>query len=84
MSIILFTDFGSSDVYVGQVKAVLQRDAPELAVIDLLHDVADYDIEAGAHLLAALSPSFTPGSVFFCRDRSGGGWPTGRHCAACR
>ena len=65
MSIILFTDFGSSDLYVGQVKAVLQREAPDVPVIDLLHDVPAYDIEAGAHLLAALSPSFPPGSVFF-------------------
>jgi S-adenosylmethionine hydrolase len=75
MSIILFTDFGSSDLYIGQVKAVLQREAPELAVIDLLHDVADYDIEAGAHLLAALSSSFPPGGVFLAVIDPGVGGP---------
>lgn len=65
MSLILFTDFGSSDLYVGQVKAVLQCDAPGVPVIDLLHDVPNYDIEAGAHLLAALAPTAVPGDVFF-------------------
>lgn len=65
MSLVLFTDFGAADLYVGQVKAVLQREAPAVAIVDLLHDVPDYDIEAGAHLLAALAPTFSPGSVFF-------------------
>ncbi len=64
MSVILFTDFGAADLYVGQVKAVLQREAPGVAVIDLLHEVPPFDIEAGAHLLAALAPRFGPGDVF--------------------
>ena len=65
MSILLFTDFGAADLYVGQVKAVLEREAPGVAVIDLLHEVPAYDIEAGAHLLAALAPRFAVGDVFF-------------------
>ena len=32
--IVLFTDFGTSDPYLGQVKAVLQRDAPDTPVVD--------------------------------------------------
>lgn len=75
MAIILFTDFGFSDPYVGQVRAVLQREAPDAAVIDLLHDAPDYDIEAGAHLLAALSPSFAAGSVFLSVIDPGVGGP---------
>lgn len=63
MSIILFTDFGSSDLYVGQVKAVLQGEAPEVSVVDLLHDAPAYDVEAGAHLLAALASAFSPRSA---------------------
>lgn len=64
MSVILFTDFGASDLYVGQVKAVLRREAPQADVIDLLHEVPAFDIEAGAHLLAALAPRFSAGDVF--------------------
>src|SRR3972149_4455789 len=63
MSIFLFTDFGAADLYAGQVKAVLQRDAPHAAVIDLLHDAPAFDVRAGAHLLAAISLQLPSGSV---------------------
>jgi hypothetical protein len=62
--ILLFTDFGTRDPYVGQVKARLIEDAPGVPVIDLLHDVPDFNPHAGAHLLAALAPRLPPGSVF--------------------
>jgi S-adenosylmethionine hydrolase len=64
MTIVLFTDFGSGDLYVGQVKAVLQRLAPGMAVIDLLHDAPAFNVRASAHLLAATVGSFGEGSVF--------------------
>jgi len=53
--IFLFTDFGSVDLYVGQVKAVLYTHAAESTVIDLLNDVPAFAVEAGAHLLCALA-----------------------------
>jgi S-adenosyl-L-methionine hydrolase (adenosine-forming) len=53
--IFLFTDFGASDIYVGQVKAVLHREAPRAPVIDLLHDAPAFNVRASAHLLAALA-----------------------------
>ncbi|MBI2312419.1 MAG: SAM-dependent chlorinase/fluorinase [Betaproteobacteria bacterium] len=64
MAIVLFTDFGSHDLYVGQVMAVLAGAAPGVPVIDLLHDAPAFDVESGAHLLAALAPQFPEGSVF--------------------
>jgi S-adenosyl-L-methionine hydrolase (adenosine-forming) len=64
MAIVLFTDFGSSDIYVGQVKAVLQRLAPGTALIDLLHDAPAFNVRASAHLLAALAGRFAEDSVF--------------------
>jgi S-adenosylmethionine hydrolase len=64
MAIVLFTDFGASDLYVGQVKAVLQRLAPGIAVIDLLHDAPAFNVRASAHLLAAMVGWFDEGSVF--------------------
>ncbi len=63
VAIFLFTDFGLSDIYVGQVKAVLAQQAPGVAVIDLAHDVPNFNVRAGAHLLAALATRLAPGSV---------------------
>ena len=54
MPIFLFTDFGASDIYAGQVRSVLHRCAPGVPVVDLLHEVPAFNIRAGAHLLAAL------------------------------
>lgn len=62
--IILFTDFGAHDPYVGQMKARLVQHAPAHQLIDLLHDVPDFNPHAGAHLLAGFADSFPLGSVF--------------------
>lgn len=63
MTIFLFTDFGSADLYVGQVKTVLQQRAPKEPVIDLLHDAPAFNAKAGAHLLAALTARLPKDSV---------------------
>lgn len=62
--LVLFTDFGPAGPYVGQVKAVLAREAPGEPVIDLLHDAPAFDPRAAAYLLAALAPAFPAGAVF--------------------
>jgi S-adenosylmethionine hydrolase len=63
--IVLFTDFGADDVYVGQLKAALLAHASAATpIIDLAHSVANFHPRAGAHLLAALQPRFPAGSVF--------------------
>ncbi len=64
MAIVLFTDFGSSDLYVGQVKASLARHAPGVPTIDLLNDVPSFAVQPGAHLLASLKDFFPAESVF--------------------
>jgi S-adenosylmethionine hydrolase len=66
VDIVLFTDFGSSDIYVGQVKSVLHRLAPQANVIDLANDLPPFNVRAAAHLLDALSKAFPKGSVFLC------------------
>jgi S-adenosylmethionine hydrolase len=63
MTVFLFTDFGSADLYVGQVKAVLHRGAPGVPVVDLLHEAPAFNVKASAHLLAALAGQVPPGSV---------------------
>jgi len=64
MAIVLYTDFTAADIYVGQMKAVLLEHAPGVPVVDLFHDVPDYDIRAGAHLLAACLPRFPARTIF--------------------
>lgn len=62
--IFLFTDFGASDVYVGQVKARLARALGAAApVIDLLHEAPAFAVRASAHLLAALAQEIAVGDV---------------------
>lgn len=61
--ILLFTDFGYAGPYVGQVHAVLARDAPDARVIDLMHDAPAHDPRAAAYLLAALVPDMPKGSI---------------------
>jgi S-adenosyl-L-methionine hydrolase (adenosine-forming) len=73
--LVLFTDYGWHDPYVGQVKGVLARYAPGVPIIDLLHAVPDFNAHAGAQLLDALSPVFPAGAVFFCVVDPGVGGP---------
>ncbi|MEA3290945.1 MAG: SAM-dependent chlorinase/fluorinase [Pseudomonadota bacterium] len=62
--IALYTDFGVGDPYVGQLHAVLREHAPEVPVIDLLHQVPPFGIQPGAYLLPALAGVFSAGTVF--------------------
>ncbi len=62
--IVLFTDFGHSGPYVGQMKAALYRRAPEVPVIDLFFDAPVHNIRTNAYLLAAYSEGFEKGTVF--------------------
>ena len=64
--IALFCDFGLAGPYLGQVKAVLAREAPGVPVIDLVSDAPMFDIEASASLLAACGRGFLAGDVFWC------------------
>ena len=73
--IVLFTDFGVRDPYVGQVKARLAEHAPAQQVVDLLHEAPDFNPHAGAHFLAAFAPGFSPGSVFLAVVDPGVGTP---------
>ncbi len=61
--ILTFTDFGVSGPYVGQMAAVIARDAPGVPVIDLMADAPAFDPQASAYLLAALWPQVPAGAV---------------------
>ena len=62
--IALFTDFGLRGPYVGQMKAVLLDAAPEVPLLDLMHDAPAFDARSSAYLLAALVDAFPAGTVF--------------------
>lgn len=62
--IVLVTDFGLEGPYIGQVKAVLLREAPGIPVIDLFSDLPVFDAQGAAYLLAAYAAPFPPGTIF--------------------
>ena len=53
-TVALFTDFGSHDIYVGQLHAAAKKTGLDCSLIDLFHNVNSFDIRAGASLLAAM------------------------------
>jgi len=64
--IVLFTDFGVTGPYIGQVRNVLQQNAPNTAVIELFSDAPTYNPLASAYLLAAYVQEFPQDTVFLC------------------
>ena len=79
--IVLFTDFGGEGPYLGQMKAVLYREAPARAVVDLCADAPTYNPRAAAYLLAAYVEEFAEGTVFLCVVDPGVGDPARRPAA---
>ena len=60
----LLTDFGTRDPYVGIVKGVLLRGAPELrAIVDLTHEVPPQDVATAAAHLARAWRCFPAGTI---------------------
>ncbi|MEA1649842.1 SAM-dependent chlorinase/fluorinase [Nitrospirillum sp. BR 11164] len=56
--IFLYTDFGWSGPYVGQMRAVLAARAPAgTTIIDLMHDAPAFDPLAAGRVLAAILPA---------------------------
>ncbi len=73
--IVLFSDFGSAGPYVGQMRAVLVRAAPDVPVIELFSDAPAFNAKASAYLLAAYCAEFEPGTVFLAVVDPGVGGP---------
>lgn len=62
------SDYGRSDEFVGVVHSVLRSLAPEVRVIDITHDVAPYDVRAGALALVRSAEYLAPGVVIAVVD----------------
>ena len=59
----LLTDFGLDDHYVGVLHAVLEREAPGVRRIDLVHQVPPGDVWTGCFLLRCAWPSLPDDAV---------------------
>jgi S-adenosyl-L-methionine hydrolase (adenosine-forming) len=64
--IVLFTDFGLTGPYTGQVTTVLQQVAPKVPIISLFADAPSARPKPSAYLLAAYGAWFPTGTVLLC------------------
>jgi S-adenosylmethionine hydrolase len=60
----LLTDFGTRDHYVGTMKGVVLGVCPDVALVDITHEIPPQDLLAGALELAAAYRYFPAGTVF--------------------
>src|SRR5258708_6705217 len=59
----LLTDFGSTDSYVGEVKAILLSQSPLATLVDITHHVPPGNVRAAAYLFERSWKHFPPGTV---------------------
>ncbi len=64
--IVLISDFGIRDPYLGQMQAVLLQSAPSTPFLTLFPELPSYAIQASAYLLAAYHHEFPADTVFLC------------------
>jgi len=62
--IALLTDFGLRDHYAGTMKGVILGICPDVALVDISHEVPPHDVLAGALELAASYRYFPAGTIF--------------------
>jgi S-adenosylmethionine hydrolase len=62
--IVLLSDLGLTDPYVGQLRGVLHSLAPDAAVLDLSHSVPKHDARTGAFFLTSSLPYYAPQAIF--------------------
>jgi len=76
--LVLMTDFGPTGPYMGQMQAVLYREAPGVPVVTLFSDAPLCNPRASAYLLAAYAAEFPVGTVFLAVVDPGVGTATRR------
>ena len=72
-TISFLSDYGLGDEFVGVVKSVIRSTAPEVAVVDITHDIAPHDVRAGGLALARSAQYLVPGVVLAVVDPGVGG-----------
>ena len=61
--IVMMTDFGLNDTYVGQMKGVILSRVPSVQIIDLTHSISPQNIVQGAFFLGKSVPFFPEQSI---------------------
>lgn len=61
--ITLLTDYGITDSYVAEVKGAILKINPTATIVDISHDVGNFDIASGAFHLARCVPFFPDGTI---------------------
>ena len=67
-TISFLSDYGRVDEFVGIVHSVIRSIAPDVAVVDITHDIHPYDVRAGALTLARSAQFLCPGVVLAVVD----------------
>jgi len=62
--IVLMTDFGLTDTFVGQMKGIMLSITPAAHLIDLTHAISPQNVAQGAFMLGKSLPFFPDGSIF--------------------
>lgn len=63
-NVVLLSDFGLMDPYVGQMRGTIARLAPGVQILDLTHGVAPFNLPQAGYFLAASAPHFPEDAVF--------------------
>ena len=61
--IVLTTDFGTSDPYVGMMKGVILTISPGAAIVDLTHQVQPQNLQQASFILGVSHRFFPPGAI---------------------
>lgn len=61
--ITLLTDYGITDSYVAEVKGAILKINSAITIVDISHDVGNYDISSGAFHMARSVPYFPEGTI---------------------
>src|SRR3954451_13929619 len=67
-TITFLSDYGMADEFVGVVKSVIRSIAPEVAVIDLTHEIDPQDVRGAGLTLARSAQYLVPGVVLAVVD----------------
>ncbi len=62
--VVLLTDYGQRDYYVGALKGAIYATYPKARIDDISHDVTPFDIWEGAYTLLLAAKEFPEGTVF--------------------
>ena len=62
--VVLLTDYGADDTYVGILKGAVMTANPDARLFDASHGVPDFDIDAASYMLGRIAPEWPAGTTF--------------------